>query len=257
MIAEHTGYCRLCGESKVLRRSHIIPEFLYAKLYDDLHRMLGISTKPSAKIELPQKGLRERLLCDSCESLLSGYETYAVDALSNPTVEGLSGGRGLVSLEGIDYSRYKIFQLSVLWRASISSLDFFTKVNLGEKHEKMIRGMIYSGTAGPLWRYGCMVFFLSSEESVVEQIIMQPEHFKFGKHHMYRFVLGGMVWVYIVSSHRATSRQGIYSKMITVSGELSTLKIPIEDLKFLTGAFQDFINAGIIEKASKLIPETE
>ena len=58
--------CQLCEQNKDLRKSHIIPGFLYKPLYDSKNRMAGITEKGWKKWEFIQKGLREKILCASC-----------------------------------------------------------------------------------------------------------------------------------------------------------------------------------------------
>jgi hypothetical protein len=53
--------CRLCGEAKVLRNSHIISEFLFAPLYDEKHRA-RLADRAFSSIRFIQQGLREYLL---------------------------------------------------------------------------------------------------------------------------------------------------------------------------------------------------
>ena len=62
--------CRLCLKEKPIQNSHIIPEFLYKPLYDNLHRFKSLSTLPEIKIEYKQKGIREKLLCRDCEQYI-------------------------------------------------------------------------------------------------------------------------------------------------------------------------------------------
>jgi hypothetical protein len=64
--------CALCLDTNVkLAQSHIVPEFLYKALYDSKHRFQVISTNPSVRNSLEQKGLREPLLCKACEATIS------------------------------------------------------------------------------------------------------------------------------------------------------------------------------------------
>lgn len=61
-------HCKLCGREAELRRSHIFPEFLYLALYDEKHRAVSVSPVPGEEDRLVQKGLRESLLCQACET---------------------------------------------------------------------------------------------------------------------------------------------------------------------------------------------
>ncbi len=66
--------CRLCGAKVALRKSHLIPEWLYGPLYDEIHRYQVINATPSNNRRLEQKGPCETLLCQTCETKLSVYE---------------------------------------------------------------------------------------------------------------------------------------------------------------------------------------
>lgn len=75
--------CKLCLEDHDLRRSHIIPEFLFRPLYDEKHRALTFRPDVTGK-RVIQKGIRERLLCAKCESHLGKLESYFATFWYNP-----------------------------------------------------------------------------------------------------------------------------------------------------------------------------
>jgi hypothetical protein len=75
------GVCKLCLERRPLLNSHIIPEFQYRPLYDDLHRFTTISSDPERTTKFAQKGIRERLLCGECEQRLSVWEGYSAGVI--------------------------------------------------------------------------------------------------------------------------------------------------------------------------------
>jgi hypothetical protein len=222
--------CALCQINSSLRNSHIIPEFLYDTLYDDKHRLHQLSTNPDAKDHLLQKGVREPLLCEPCEQRLSVLERYVSLVLN--------GGVGLMYhragkrllLEGLDYTKFKLFQLSVLWRASISSLPMFTQVSLGS-HEDRIRQMLLRDDPGPPERYGCLMFVLLHEGQLVRDLIVQPTWARLVGHYAYRFVFGGMVWVYVVSGHELPSY--IIENFIQPTGKCIIRLQDMEELTFL------------------------
>ena len=63
--------CRLCLQPKIVRKSHVVPEYLYRDLYNDNGHMMGITGKGSKGWAKLQKGLRELLFCDDCEQLFN------------------------------------------------------------------------------------------------------------------------------------------------------------------------------------------
>src|SRR6266849_5839504 len=114
---EH-GICKLCREDKPLCSSHIIPEFLYRPLYDDNHRAIEVSLIPK-KAHLLQKGYREPLLCFECEQRINKYEVYFRDIWYEKKKLPPVVMRQYVEINGIDYTLFKLFHLSIVWRASV------------------------------------------------------------------------------------------------------------------------------------------
>ena len=115
-----------------------------------------------------------------------------------PTV--LQNNRYWTLSEKIDYKPLKLFQMSLLWRAGISSLREFSAVNLGP-HEENLRCMIYQENPGKPNKYGCVLFSVSDQGELFD-IVSSPERLKAEGHTCYRYMLGGFVWLHFVSSHR-------------------------------------------------------
>ena len=192
--------CALCRREAELRCSHVIPEFLYKTLYDEKHRLQVLSTIPEQENWREQKGLREQLLCDACEQKFSVWERYASLVLKGGVPLTVRQEGNIVHISGLDYERFKLFQLSVLWRAGISSLQFFEKIQLG-KHAEELRRLLLAGNPGSPERYGCFMFGLKHDAGAFTGVIMQPGKARLNGHTAYRFVFGGFLWVMLVSSH--------------------------------------------------------
>ena len=155
--------CRLCRKLATLRHSHILPEFFYSSVYDDLHRTMLVSS--SEKEKLIQKGVREYLLCQECETKLSRYEGYAIKVIQNiQNFEHDSNGSFIFSND-IDYKPLKLFQLSILWRGSVSTNQMFANVNLG-KHEERVRMMLAQENPGKAADYGCFIMRINEPQKI-------------------------------------------------------------------------------------------
>ena len=191
--------CALCLKDKPLRRSHIIPEFLYAPLYDSKHRLQILSVLPEEESQLKQKGEREPLLCDSCENLLSKYERYASLLFTGQLPTKGTHEANLISVEGIEYAKLKLFQMSILWRAGVSTLPLFERVQLGP-HAEQLRVRILTEDPGKPEDYGCIMYLLTTSDGSMPALIMQPTKVRNQGHITYKFVMSSMVWVYFVSS---------------------------------------------------------
>ena len=191
--------CALCLKDKPLRQSHLIPEFLYAPLYDDKHRFQILSVLPEQGNELKQKGERESLLCDCCEKLFSKYERYASLLFTGQLPTTASREGDLITVKGIEYAKLKLFQLSILWRAGVSTLPLFERVQLGP-HAERLRVLLHAENPGRPEDYGCVMSLLTASDGTTPSLIMQPTKVRNQGRVTYRFVIGGMVWVYFVSS---------------------------------------------------------
>jgi hypothetical protein len=138
--ADKAGTCALCLSNGPLRDSHIISEFLYSSLYDDKHRF-HVLEAGEKYTDFKQRGYYEPLLCQSCETKLSVWESYARGALTGGRLFQYRREGNITWVEGIDYTRFKLFQLSILWRAGVAKDEFFRKVSLGP-HAETLRGML-------------------------------------------------------------------------------------------------------------------
>lgn len=190
--------CALCHEEREIRNSHIIPEFLYEPLYDEKHRLQLLSVLPSQGNSFKQKGLKEKLLCDTCEQKLSVWEGYARKVLKGGVPLTTRTEGSVILIEGIDYKQFKLFQLSVLWRASASSQQFFEYVDLGP-HEEVLRRQLVDEDPGSPGRYSCFMFGLRYEGNVVADLVVQPKRTKLNGRVAYNFVFGGFLWAFSVS----------------------------------------------------------
>ena len=229
MVSLGGDICRLCLKESELRNSHILPEFLYADVYDEIHRALVISTGEEKYF---QKGVREYLLCQQCETKLSRYEKYAKEIIQRiPSFSRDASGKFLYS-NNVDYSQLKLFQLSILWRASISTNEAFKQVELG-RHEEIIRRMIDKENPGNIYDYGCLMSIML-DTKILHKIIQSPTRFnkKFLGHNAYKFITGNLTWVFIVSSHRVAPN--VQELLLHESGLLRVMLYPHdEDLEIV------------------------
>jgi hypothetical protein len=151
--------CRLCRQRRPLCRSHIVPELAYQPIKNDKHQMFLLE----GRVKTKQTGHWERLLCSDCETLLSGYETEFKKSWMD-TIPRSFGHLRTRPLEdaivvGVpDYGAFKLFHLSVFWRASVSqSFKVGGGIWLGE-YEDQVGSLLRSGDPGdpgdfPIYAY--------------------------------------------------------------------------------------------------------
>ena len=223
--------CALCRKNARLVLSHIIPEFLYKSLYDGKHRFTQISTSESKRNLFLQKGIREKLLCVDCERSLSVFERYASLVLYGGIGIDVEPRGNWLHISKLDYPKLKLFLLSVLWRAGISSLNIFRHVSLGP-HAEIIRRMLAHEDPGDPDQYGCLMCLTRHEGQPVTDIVSEPTKSKLDKYTAYNFIVGGLVLVYVVTSQRPS--KFISEHFVQPSGECSVRLTELIELKFLT-----------------------
>lgn len=230
--------CKLCGRSEPLRRSHIVPEFLYRDLYDTNRKMMGINGRGNRGWRPLQKGLREPLLCDGCEqSLNDRYEkpflAEWVDAKLLPNPWSVAEPYDLL----VSYQSFKLFHLSVLFRAAASSLPTFNTVKLSTHHER-IRRMILDDDPGQPWEYPMFgIAVRHHRDNSIVPIITRPTRKRFEGIRMIEMAYAGVVWCILISRER---REAIERISLAADGRLKLVSINWAELGVVKAASQFF-----------------
>lgn len=186
------GVCKLCGVTGKLHMSHILPEFLYGSTYDEKHRFILVPDSTDTRMALKQKGLRESLLCSSCETLISRWATYASHVLfQTDTFQVTDETYGFV-VHGVDYIQMKLFQMSILWRMGVSNLDMFKQVQLGT-HEERLRLSLLESNPGGYHFYPCLFLHVSQAPIWLKRAITAPTLFKYEGQNAYRFFAAALI----------------------------------------------------------------
>jgi hypothetical protein len=218
------GLCRLCNNRTPICNSHIISEFLYRPLYDKKHRFHQVTIDPNDRPVLHQKGIREYLLCDCCEQRFCENETYVKDVLFGGEIKFLDFDDAMI-LEGLDYKRFKLFQMSILWRCGISAFRDFESIQLGSQHEEKLRQMLLTEKPGEPYEYGCLL--VSSPDKINEwsnTITIFADQKKLNGHHAYTFLLVGIFWTFFVSSHTRNTSIDFKKIFLSKEGQLPIFK---------------------------------
>jgi hypothetical protein len=176
-----------------LCRSHIIPEFFYKPLYDNEHKIQVVSTEASENRPKIQKGLREYLLCERCESQFSGYETYASGIFYQDTI-GVTQNSKEIQVHQVHYIKFKLFVMSLLWRMGISRDEFFLGVQLGQHEEQLRKALL---TENPLTapEYAFFIYAVFHQGKFMRDFTMQPSSAPGRANTAYRVVIAGFMFV--------------------------------------------------------------
>ena len=233
--------CRLCLQQTTLRNSHIVPEFLYAKLYNDKGHMMGINGRGRKGWKPLQQGVREPLFCETCEQHFNEYCEKPFRAqwvLSSPLPSPWAVSEPYKIQ--VDYSSFKLFHLSVLFRAGVSSLPTFAQVSLGP-HEERLRKMLLDRDAGEFWQYpvaGLVLLHHKTREIV--QMVSQAVQGRLAGMRCYAMIYGGVQWWVGVSSQRNPEFESI---AVRSDGTIPMASIPWNELAIMKAASNALRNA--------------
>ena len=164
---------------------------------------MNVLNSGEEKIGTAQDGWKQFLLCHECEQFLNReyekpFETYWYDtpAIASDLSEG-----DIIRLSNIDYTRFKLFFLSVLWRMSISTLEELKNISLGPYAERF-RKMILEKNAGPDTAFAFTgLVVLGPDGNIFDEIAMTPSR---ERHYPDRttiifMMLGGCEWLFVVN----------------------------------------------------------
>lgn len=221
--------CALCQKEAKLCKSHVIPEFAYKAAYDDKHRLITFDPYASDRLGYEQKGLRSPLLCQECEQLINErYEKPFYQYWLEGDALAPLADQELLVLEGIDYSAFKLFHLSILLRADASGDANFRDVDLGP-HREVIREMVFTSSPGPQYEYPIMCVATEGKKGEIWKAIVGPAHRinQYGARGYY-FAFCGCQWWYIVASHMPAE---LVDPCLTEEGTLPVTKRPLVSMK--------------------------
>ena len=177
-----------------------------------------------------QKGYSEPLLCSNCETLIARYERHSRRLFVDPLPPHVAGSRRMREHPRLDYTQFKLFCLSIVWRASVSRLPLFKHVALGP-HEDAIRGMLLSGHAGESSTYPTQVFALHFKGEHFRDFLVEPTYMRVEGRRCYRFVMMGFVVLVYVAGHQISIEQ--QKLAIGRDQTVRTFDVELEEFEFL------------------------
>lgn len=176
------GRCALCLKTRKLEKSHIIPNSAFKPIKRELSgKVITVIDDKDTWVKYTNDSWWEYLLCSDCEDIFEKYETYSLGILKGAKkIEKVVHEQG-VTFKNINYGEFKLFLTSVLWRASVSKQDVFSKVILHPSWAEEARLSLLNKKALPPLKLGCKLSKLNdpvpggtfTEESL-QQFVISP-----------------------------------------------------------------------------------
>lgn len=131
------GVCRYCKCRKKLCKAHITPECFYVKKKDE--PFLQIQADDFVK-RLPIGYYDDSIICRECDNTFSEDENYASKIFKDDYLQAYkNGGKYILNKQAFAYNKIRRFVLSMLWKASVSSSNGCSCVNLGDYEDVVLR----------------------------------------------------------------------------------------------------------------------
>jgi hypothetical protein len=168
--------CKYCGQLKTLVKSHIIPRSL---------------------CDINSSGIcDDELFCKACEDKFMIYDAYAFNLLHEQGThrKTLRDGHGEVLgvyYETYDYTKLKLFFMSVLLRAGLSSVFFFKHVKIGS-YLGLLKEALDAGQAPAANDFA--VFLAYYDEIKKGPVMFPPAQQKIGNIKFYHFHIGHVLF---------------------------------------------------------------
>jgi hypothetical protein len=182
-------------------------------MFNGSKRLVSINTNDiGGKVKFMQTGYTEAdLLCADCDNgILGNLERFAsLNIYSEPGVSSSVTRKELevdgdafacTRFENLDYTKTKLFLLSIIWRCHISKLQVFSDVKLGP-HADRIRKMILDNNAGSEEEYEVILILIDTEGSRPSKSVVDPRQITIDGNTSYVFHINEIMYHFNISKH--------------------------------------------------------
>ncbi|WP_288879237.1 hypothetical protein [Pedobacter panaciterrae] len=180
---------------------------MYKHLKDEKSRIARMRMPTGRRLSSVFTGFYEKpFLCDECEDKIDKWESYAEKVLNGTThfntpVTKSTADPLIQVIENIDYKKFKLFLLSILWRSSASTHEFFREVSLGKEHQGRMAEMLINEDPGEENEYPVMLVF--AKGAVGRDISIGQPYKNKSKENAVRYIfpIAEVIYVYHISKH--------------------------------------------------------
>lgn len=220
------GKCKLCLKSGELVDSHVIP----AALHQDVQRELE-SKEPMRLVteRLPYEprsptGVYGQFLCRACKSSFHPFDEEGIRYIRLYREEENRNrpyGTGELAFETFtDYRKFKLWILSLVWRAHHCNHHFYHRIDLGLQ-ESRIRNLIRESNPGDSRTYSVAASVFN--EPLARWWIGDPHPEQYdGINHIRFYIYGG--FTFIIKIDLADSPEAIAPVILDENGVLPVIR---------------------------------
>ncbi len=128
--------CKFCGNESTLVKAHVIPAGFFRRIMREKGTLEVITNKAGEYTKRSQVGEYDRIVCNGCEASWQEWDNYVQQLLAEEPLNGRAryhdNRKICYVVDNYEYSKLKLFFISMVWRASVSRRKFFKRVSLGQ-----------------------------------------------------------------------------------------------------------------------------
>lgn len=144
--------CKFCGIESALIKAHIIPAGFFRRIQLGKEALEVITNTAGEYTKRSQLGEYDRIVCCKCEAIWQEWDNYAQELLAEEPLNGTARYRGnrkiCYVVDNYEYKKLKLFFISLVWRASVSSRKFFARVSLCQFEDKAKQHIVNNDPGG-------------------------------------------------------------------------------------------------------------
>lgn len=193
------NFCLLCLGQRTFIKAHAIPEAFFREMRIDGESPTLVSGMAGQYSKRAPIGVYdEEILCGECEAKFRQIDDYGIEVLLRKFGEVFHPIERAGKIAGfesttVDPNRLLQFLVTVLWRASVSSHDFYSKVDLGP-HELLSRTAVTSSsTALPTLFDAVLSRWRNEDENFPTTAMLDPRRERWFGINAYRVYFGETV----------------------------------------------------------------
>lgn len=223
------GKCKLTGDTGKLVKSHIIPDAFMQRTTDAPFMAIDTVSRPK---KMFTGWYDANLVSRVGEDLLEDLDTYAAKVLKGngltysirrdkkniTDIKGDFSPSTFLSLDKIDTNKFKLFSLSLMWRAATTSLPDFKSIKMSRIDTEDIRYRMLSGDAGPFWQFPSYLSVFCNGQELPKCAPVKSQRSSF-----VRFFLDGVILY--VSSKRSTLKRKEFEPVL-IGRKKNSILIP-------------------------------
>jgi hypothetical protein len=191
-----------------------------------------------------QQAFQSRLLCVDCERYFNEeFETPFHEIWYKRNTAPMVVFGPVYRLQLPDYVRFKLFFLSVLWRAAVCIAKPFANVNIGDSEPKL-RRMLEMREAGPAGEFPIVGSVIHVPNSLqVSHVAASPFSTKWPDCSAYVLTFGGCIWHVLLRTGQLPSY--LQGWALQEDGRMALPVVDMSNISPLDNLFRDYVHLAV------------